>query len=61
MGYVEDAFEATCLREALWRRQGTKLTVCFSILWSGICLRPTTWVDWARFNGTAANRKEDQS
>ena len=25
VGYVEDAFEATCLREALRRRQGTKL------------------------------------
>jgi|CXWL01.1.fsa_nt_gi hypothetical protein len=31
-GYVEDAFEATCLREALRRRQGTKLATGFSIL-----------------------------
>ena len=31
-GYVEDAFKATCLREALRRRQGTKLADFFSIL-----------------------------
>ena len=29
--YVEDAFEATCLREALRRRQGTQLAAFFSI------------------------------
>ncbi len=34
-GYVEDAFEATCLREALRRRQGTKLTSFFSIRLDG--------------------------
>ena len=34
-GYVEDAFEATCLREALRRRQGTKLADFFSILLDG--------------------------
>ena len=30
-GYVEDAFKATCLREALRRRQGTQLAAFFSI------------------------------
>lgn len=30
--YVEDAFEVTCLREALRRRQGTQLADFFSIL-----------------------------
>ncbi|MEQ1847595.1 MAG: hypothetical protein ABL983_18675 [Nitrospira sp.] len=32
LGYVEDAFEATCLREALRRRQGTMLAGFFSVL-----------------------------
>jgi len=30
--YVEDLSDATCLREALRRRQGTTLAGCFSIL-----------------------------
>ena len=32
VGYVENAFEVTCLREALRRRQGTQLADFFSIL-----------------------------
>jgi len=30
--YVEDLSDATCLREALRRRQGTPLAGCFNIL-----------------------------
>jgi hypothetical protein len=39
-GYVEDAFEATCLREALRRRQGTKPAAFFNSLLVGLPLPP---------------------
>ena len=40
VGYVEDAFEVTCLREALRRRQGTQLADFFTILLRHASIHP---------------------